>query len=499
MPTIEEEIWKALTKTRLIFPTPKEGKKTDDENIQKRPTVLRDIGEALDFSFDGCDYSKCGRTDRGVSAFGQVIGIRVRSNKPKRLEKPASTEPSPENEEAQQKDNLADSQTPADSAPEATETVAPRPFDSIRDELPYMQMLNRVLPPDIRILAWCPHPPADFSARFSCRERRYKYFFTQPAFSPSPSQTSAYIDVSGQPAREGWLNIAAMREAASYLVGTHDFRNFCKVDPTKQITNFERRIFHAGIEEISDLPMPGFLKRDDLLPAGSKEAAGPKLYAFVVHGSAFLWHQVRHLVAVLFLVGQGLEHPSIVKDLLDIQKTPAKPKYEMANDAPLVLWDCIFPAEGKEDSREDSLGWIYSGDPVGGVEASKRYESEDRRKWSKGGIIEDIWSVWRKRKIDEVLAAALLDVVAAQPEQLQLPSNIESAPVAGKKGKAKVQQRSTRMFDGGDAAKLHGKYVPILEKPKMDTVEVINARWAARKGLNPVQLAERVEGSDVDE
>ena len=60
LPTIEEELWKALRKTKLIFPAFKEGK---EEEI----------------CWDGVDYSKCGRTDRGVSAFGQVVGVRVRS------------------------------------------------------------------------------------------------------------------------------------------------------------------------------------------------------------------------------------------------------------------------------------------------------------------------------------------------------------------------------------------------------------------------------------
>ncbi|KAL8676524.1 MAG: hypothetical protein Q9224_007277, partial [Gallowayella concinna] len=63
-PTIEEEMWKALDKAKLIFPTPN--------------TTLKD-GEP---NWEGCEYSKSGRTDKGVSAFGQVIGIRVRSNRP---------------------------------------------------------------------------------------------------------------------------------------------------------------------------------------------------------------------------------------------------------------------------------------------------------------------------------------------------------------------------------------------------------------------------------
>ncbi|KLU81688.1 tRNA-pseudouridine synthase, partial [Magnaporthiopsis poae ATCC 64411] len=47
LPTVEEELWKALVKTCLVFP-------------ERGP-------DEVDFS--SCEYSKCGRTDRGVSAF----------------------------------------------------------------------------------------------------------------------------------------------------------------------------------------------------------------------------------------------------------------------------------------------------------------------------------------------------------------------------------------------------------------------------------------------
>jgi tRNA pseudouridine38/39 synthase len=47
---------------------------------------------------------------------------------------------------------------------------------TVEEELDYPKLLNRVLPVDIRVLAWCPAPP-DFSARFDCKERTYKYFF----------------------------------------------------------------------------------------------------------------------------------------------------------------------------------------------------------------------------------------------------------------------------------------------------------------------------------
>lgn len=43
-------------------------------------------------------------------------------------------------------------------------------------ELPYIKMLNRVLPPDIRILDWAPVAEG-FSARFDCQSRTYRYYF----------------------------------------------------------------------------------------------------------------------------------------------------------------------------------------------------------------------------------------------------------------------------------------------------------------------------------
>ena len=109
------------------------------------------------------------------------------------------------------------------------------PFDDVKDELSYCRVLNNVLRPDIRMLAWCPNPGLDVSARVNCKERRYKYFFTNPAFAPTPGAAGVYGGARGS-TREGWLDVAAMREAASYLEGYHDFRNFCKVDPAKQIS-----------------------------------------------------------------------------------------------------------------------------------------------------------------------------------------------------------------------------------------------------------------------
>jgi tRNA pseudouridine38/39 synthase len=479
LPTIEEELWKALNKAKLIFPKTPEG---------GNPPAPGEV------NWEGCDYSKCGRTDKGVSAFGQVIGIRVRSNRPlEKKEVPQDLDlnnnaPQPNAvEAASPSSQIAPSETAAPAKGAATniedeECEEPKEFDPINDELPYCALLNRLLPPDIRILAWCPSPPADFSARFSCRERRYRYFFTQPAFTPVPTPPSS-LSQNGKLGdkkvmRDGWLDIEAMREAARMYEGLHDFRNFCKVDPSKQISNFDRRIFYANIEEVpASTSAPGYVNTASFLPEGASDAAAvagaetgaPKVYTFTLHGSAFLWHQVRCMVAVLFLVGQGLEKPSIIAELLDAKTNPRRPMYEMAQDLPLVLWDCVFPSEGDSDGK-DALQWHYVGDG-GNLEA----------KFGTGALMEDLWRVWRERKIDEVLAGSLINLVAGQGEGVETGIAEYERNLAA--GKGRKSTRSQKVFEGGHAPRLQGAYMDVMKKPRLETVEVINEKYAVRKGF----------------
>ena len=364
----------------------------------------------------------------------------------------------------------------------------PLDFHPVHDEIPYPQVLNRLLPPDIRILAWCPAPPTDFSARFSCRERQYRYFFAQPAFMPVPGRTTSKHSTQGgggaSPRNEGWLDIEAMKDAAGRFEGLHDFRNFCKIDASKQIEDFKRRIFRSEIravdaesEPAACILQPDFTGREQHgLSNGSTStvaASQPKVYQFILHGSAFLWHQVRHMVAILFLIGQGLESSDLVDRLLDIEKNPRRPMYEMADEVPLVLWDCIFPREGSEEA----LQWVYVGDDDG-----KGYESSPispghrgDAKYGPGGLAGGLWKVWRANKIDEVLSGSLLNLAVRQRNQLPDSDKLDTA------GQARLP--SQRVFLGGDTAMGKGCYVPVLDRPKMDAVEVINTRYAERKGF----------------
>ncbi|ETV92781.1 tRNA pseudouridine(38-40) synthase, variant [Aphanomyces invadans] len=234
-------------------------------------TIERYMIDALTISrlvenFATCGYSRCGRTDAGVSALGQVIGLVLRSNVPA-------------------DGTLLDGKTIDDIHAGDTFRVE-MPDGTIKTlvELDYPTCLNSALPHDIRVYAWAPAPP-EWSARFLCQGRTYRYFFHRRS-----------------------LDLDAMASAAQLLQGKHDYRNFCRMDPT--VTNFEREILSFQVHQ--------------------------------VHGRAFLWHQVRCMAAILFLVGKGHESPEIVSTLLDIDACPRKPQYEMAPDLPLVLHDCAF-------------------------------------------------------------------------------------------------------------------------------------------------------------
>ncbi|KAI1305479.1 pseudouridine synthase [Xylaria venustula] len=442
VPTIEEELWKAMVKACLIFP-----EKPEEVN------------------WDPWEYSKCGRTDRGVSAFGQVISLRVRSNRP------LPKEPEEGNATAAGEETTAQDR-------EETEAVPKREFDDIVDELSYPRLLNRILPPDIRVLAWCPTTPAEFSARHHCRERQYRYFFTQPAYSPLPhsledpkSQTT-----NTKRPKDGWLDIEAMRMAAKKYEGLHDFRNFCKIDGTKQNQSFERRMFESDIVEVSgvETALPHLLG-EEFQPASSSHSPTsptttaitspqenfPKVYYFHVRGSAFLWHQIRCMVSVLFAVGQGLEDPSIIDRLLDVTAEPRRPSYVLANETPLVLWNCLFPRDLDDPTRTDGMEWVYVG------------EDSALSAHGASGLVDHMWEQWRERKMDELLAAQLLGIVAMQADlsrQLN-PKAPKYAPV------------SLKAFEGGNRERSVGKYVPMLKKPRLASPLEAYDKEAKRKGF----------------
>jgi tRNA pseudouridine38/39 synthase len=277
-----------------------------EDNSIERALFAALVKAQLIASRETCRYSRCGRTDRGVSAAGQVVALHIKSafkasmllssqgdDNNDRGSRPIQLDDLPTNSV----DELRvvcpardDRSNPSDPAPQRRERIV--------TEYSYDKILNNLLPPEIRVLGWCPVSP-EFSARFSATSRTYRYFFV----------------------RRKTLNEQAMESALSMMVGTHDFRNFCRMDVEK-VYNFQRTVYRAEVV--------------------TSDEVDPRVAWFEIHGQAFLWHQIRCIAAILFLVGEGLESPDVVKELLDVEKHPGKPSYQPANEVPLVLHGCDY-------------------------------------------------------------------------------------------------------------------------------------------------------------
>lgn len=313
-----------------------------------------------------CEFSRCGRTDKGVSALRQVVSLRVRSLL------------SPEEQSSPENDGR---------------------------ELDYLHILNQLLPDDVRLYEVALRLPEGFDARFSCTYRRYKYFFHARG-----------------------LDIDKMRIACEFFKGEHDFRNFCKVDGSKQIVNFERGVLEAKVVQ----------EKDDL-------------FSFDLTGTAFLWHQVRSMVAILFVIGQELEQPELVQDLLDINKTPQRPLYEMASDIPLVLYDCGFPP----------MEWI----------SFKTSDSLHR-------LQDRMFSLWHDHWMKYNLISVLQNVVNESVHPPHFPDTRPPKP-------------HIVLNLGSGKGKNLTRYVPLSKRERQDPPELINERWRKRKNKpNPGEVFE---------
>ena len=395
LPTVEGVLFDALVQTKLI-----DGTK----------------------GFEGCEWERCGRTDRGVSGAGNVISLWVRSAIPQ--------DNPPHEEDIDGPPSASNSQ--GTSPPEIVPTASVG-----KKELRYISVLNRVLPSTIRVVAWSP-VATTFSSRFACKYRHYKYFFN-----------SRNLDVS------------RMQEAASRLLGEHDFRNLCKLDASKQITNFRRTILGASI---SPARLEGKAKLDDI-------------WAFDLKGTAFLYNQVRHIVAILFLVGAGLEHPSLMTALLNVDKenpypafkegepTPPivdrKPEYQMADGLPLILWDCAY-------SDEDVRWQINEGDGESGVANGA------------GGVYGQLRAIYERSTIHSALDAYFLESASKHHPAPTNPFPL-AMNSAGLGGVIPDDSGILQIPLGGGANQRTLRYMPVLSRKRLEDVFVVNERWKTGK------------------
>jgi tRNA pseudouridine38-40 synthase len=145
--------------------------------------------------------------------------------------------------------------------------------------------LNASLPPDVRVAA-VEDAPAGFHARFSARNKTYRYVLDNAGIaSPFDRAFSWHV-----PER---LDAAAMREAASMLIGSHDFAVFQSAG--SETSGTVRTITRSEVTT----------SQHDIVTA------------YEVSGDGFLRHMVRAIVGTLVEIGRGWRAPGSMAALLD--------------------------------------------------------------------------------------------------------------------------------------------------------------------------------------
>ena len=140
--------------------------------------------------------------------------------------------------------------------------------------------LNRTLPAAIRVMEAAPAPPG-FHARHSAVAKQYEYRIYRGQICPP--HLARYVYALPQP-----LDIAAMEQAATFVLGTHDFSSFAAFDPDRATRMAE----NPGISNVRTLTHSAWHEDENLL-------------LYTVRGSGFLHHMVRNLVGTLLEVGRG--------------------------------------------------------------------------------------------------------------------------------------------------------------------------------------------------
>ena len=182
------------------------------------------------------------------------------------------------------------------------DTSAMRPMSA------WVRGVNALLPESIAV-QWAVAVDEAFHARYSALSRTYRYVLLNQSVRPALSARYA-----------GWchapLDIGAMRQAASRLLGEHDFSAFRSSECQAK----------SPVRTLHRLEIEGRGARMD----------------FVLCANAFLHHMVRNIVGTLIYVGQGKHAPDWAAEVLaQRDRARAAPTFAAAG---LYLEQVEYPA-----------------------------------------------------------------------------------------------------------------------------------------------------------
>ncbi|WP_078083257.1 tRNA pseudouridine(38-40) synthase TruA [Microbulbifer mangrovi] len=180
----------------------------------------------------------------------------------------------------------------------------------------WVQGVNTQMPFDVRV-QWAQEMPPQFHARFSARNRTYRYLIHS---APTRSAQAA----SEVTWTERTQDLEAMRAGALHLIGEHDFSSFRAAQC--QAKSPVRRLTRLDIGRVG------------------------QLIVLEVSATAFLHHMVRNIAGVLMAVGRGDRDPEWVRDVLEAQDRSAAGV--TAPPHGLYLVDVHYPDEFAMPVRE---------------------------------------------------------------------------------------------------------------------------------------------------
>jgi tRNA pseudouridine38-40 synthase len=143
--------------------------------------------------------------------------------------------------------------------------------------------LNMQLPPDIRV-KHSQQVDDSFHARFDAKGKHYRYTILSAVHASAVYRhTAAHF--------RGTLDVQAMRQAAEYILGTHDFACFCASG--SEVKDTVRTVYSLDIT----VEEP-FIHMD-------------------IKGSGFLYHMVRIIAGTLIEIGQKKRIATSMRDIID--------------------------------------------------------------------------------------------------------------------------------------------------------------------------------------
>lgn len=179
--------------------------------------------------------------------------------------------------------------------------------------------LNGRLPADIRITG-AREVPLEFHSRRSAKRKTYRYTI-------NGNRVPDVFMRNYQLHHPGKLDVPAMEQGLTYLLGTHDYTSFASRHSTK--ASHVRTIYDARFEVDSSRTYPGTYEQG--------------IIHMYITGNGFLQHMVRIIVGTLLEVGEGKRRPEDMKTILEAKNRKAAGP--TAESKGLMLWQVDYSDE----------------------------------------------------------------------------------------------------------------------------------------------------------